>query len=85
LLGGEDAEGSVHTIVAEAAELGAEDGIGARGGWGEVDVDGLAGDSVLFEAELGDGEAVDDILGIEAEVYFAVRRQDEFGGDLVVW
>jgi hypothetical protein len=37
-----------------------------------VNVDGLAGDSVLLEAEFGDGEAVDDVLGSEAEIYFAV-------------
>ena len=70
--------------MAEAAELGAEDGVGAGGGGGEVDVDGLAGDGVLLEAHLGDGEAVDDVLGVEAEVYFAVGGEDEFGGDDVV-
>ena len=64
--------------------MGAEDCVGAGGGWGEVDVNGLAGDGVLFEAKFGDGEAVDDVLGVEAEVYFAVRGEDEFGGDLVV-
>ena len=73
---GEDAEGGVHAVVAEAAELGAEDGVGAGGGGGEVDVDDLAGDGVLFEAQLGDGEAVDDVLGVEAEVYFAVGGED---------
>ena len=84
LVGWEDAEGGVHAVVAEAAELGAEDGVGAGGGGGEVDVDGLAGDGVLFEAHLGDGEAVDDVLGAEAEVDFAVGGEDEFGGDFVV-
>ncbi len=72
----EDAEGCVHAVVAEAAELGAEDGVGAGGGWGEVDVDGLAGDCVLLEAELGDGEAVDDVLRAEAEVDFAVGGEN---------
>jgi hypothetical protein len=47
-----------------------------RGGGGEVDVDGLAGDGVLLEAHLGDGEAVDDVLGVEAEVDLAVGGED---------
>jgi hypothetical protein len=38
----------------------------------------------LFEAELGDGEAVDDVLGVEAEVYFAVCGEDQLGSDLIV-
>jgi hypothetical protein len=48
-------------------------------------MDGLARDGVLFEAELRDGEPVDDVLSVEAEIYFTVRGQDQFGGDLVVW
>ena len=72
MIGGENAKGGVHAVVAEAAELRAEDCVGAGSGGGEVDVDGLAGDGVLFEAELGDGEAVDDVLGVEAEIYFVV-------------
>ena len=64
--------------MAEAAELRAEDGVGAGCGGGEMDVEGLAGDGVLFEAGgLGDGEAVDDVLGVEAEVCFAVGGEDE--------
>ena len=82
--GWEDAEGGVHAVVAEAAELGAEDGVVAGGGGGEVDVDGLAGDGVLLEAHLGDGEAVDDVLGAEGEVDFAVGGEDELAGDEVV-
>jgi hypothetical protein len=70
--------------VAEAAELGAEDRIGAGGGGGEVEMDGLAGDGVLLEAHLGDGEAMDDVLSVEAKVYFAACGQNEFGGDKVV-
>jgi hypothetical protein len=58
--------------VAEAAELVAEDGVVARGGGGEVEVCELAGQSVLLEAELGDGEAVDDIVRAEGEVDLAV-------------
>ena len=84
LIGWEDAEGCVHAVVAEAAELGAEDRVGAGGGGGEVEVDGLAGNGVLLEAHLGDGEAVDDVLGVETQVYFAVGGEDEFGGDKVV-
>ena len=60
--GRDDAEGGVHAVVSDAAELGAEDGVGAGNGGGEVDVDGLAGDGVLLEAHLGYGEAVDDVL-----------------------
>jgi len=70
--------------VAKTAELGAEDGVGAGGGGGEVEVDGLAGDGVLLEAHLGDGEAVDNVLGVEAEVDLAVGRKEELGGDHVV-
>ena len=70
--------------MAGAAELGAEDGVGAGGGRGEVEVDGLTGEGVLLEAHLGDGEAVDDVLGVEAEVDLAVGGEDEFGGDEVV-
>jgi len=70
--------------VAEAAELGAEDGVGSGDGGGEVDVDSLAGDGVLFETELGDGEAVDDVLGAEGKVNLAVCGEDELGGDDVV-
>ncbi len=47
-------------------------------------MDGLAGDGVLFETEFGDGEAVDDILGAEGKVDFAVGREDELGGGDVV-
>ena len=70
--------------MAEAADLGAEDGVGAGRGGGEVDVDGLAGDGVLLEAHLGDGEAVDDVLRAEAEVDLAVGGEHELGGDDVV-
>lgn len=46
--GREDAEVSVHSEVSGSAELGAEDGVGAGDGWGEVEMDGLAGDGVLL-------------------------------------
>src|ERR1700677_1640718 len=72
LLGGDDAQGCVHAVVAEAAELRAEDRISARDGRGEVKMDGLAGNGVLLEAHLGNGEAVDDVLCFEAEVDLAV-------------
>jgi len=62
--------------VAQAADLGAEDGVGAGGGWGEVDVEGLTGDGVLFEAQLGDRETMDDVLCGKAEIYFAVGGED---------
>ena len=74
VIGRDDAEGGVHAEVAEAAELGAEDGVGSGCGWREVDMDGLAGDGVLLQAHLGDGEAVDDVLCLKAEVYLAVGR-----------
>ena len=64
--GREDAEGGQHAVVAEAADLGAEDGVVAGDFGGEVDVGGLAGDGVLLDAHLGDGEAVDDVLGSES-------------------
>ncbi len=84
LCGGKDAQHGVHAVVTEAADLRAEDGVVAGGGRREVDVAGLAGDGVLFQAHLGDGESVDDIQGAEGEVDFAVRGEDEFGGDDVV-
>lgn len=81
---GEDAEGCHHAVVAEAADLGAENGVVAGGLRGEVDVGGLAGDGVLFETHLGDGEAVDDVLSAEGEVDLAVGGKDELAGDEVV-
>src|ERR1700722_14831700 len=63
---------------------GGGDRVGAGGDGGEGEVDGLAGYGVLLETHLGDGEAVDDILGVEAEVDLAVGGEDELGGDLVV-
>ena len=85
---GKDAEVGGHAEVAEAAELGAEDGVGAGSGGGEVNVDVLTvagvGHGVLFEAEGGDGEAVNDILGVEAKVDLAACGKDELGGDEVV-
>ena len=84
LLWWKDAEVGVHAVVSEAAELGAEDGVSAGSDGDEVDVDGLSGNGVLLEAHLGDGEAVDDVLGAEAEVDFAVGGKDELGGDEVV-
>src|SRR5258708_3186787 len=82
-VGGGGAGGGVDGVVAGAAELGAEDRVDPGGGGDEVDVEGLAGDGVLFETELRDGEAVDDVLGVESKVYFAVCGEDEFGGDFV--
>ena len=64
--------------------MGAEDRVGAWGGWGEVEMDGLAGNGVLLETHLGDGEAVNDVLGVETEVDLSVGGEDEFGGDVVV-
>ncbi len=82
--GGDDFEVGGHAVVAGAAELGAEDGVGAGDGGGEVDVDVLTGDGVLLDAQGGDGEAVDDVLGVEVEVDFAAGGEDEGGGDEVV-
>lgn len=84
MVGGDYAEGGVHAVVAGAAELGAEDGVGSGGGGGEVEMNGLAGDGVLLETHLGDGEAVDDVLSVEAEIDLAVGGEDKLGGDLVV-
>jgi hypothetical protein len=84
LIGGEDAEDGLHAVVAEAADLVAEDGVVAGDGGGEVDVGDLAGEGVLFEAHLGDGEAVDDVLGAEGEVDLAAGGEDELAGDDVV-
>ena len=52
--GRQDAQGGEHAVVAEAADLGAEDGVVAGSLGGEVDVGGLAGDGVLLDAHLGD-------------------------------
>ena len=70
--------------MTETAELGAEDGVGSGSSGSEVDVDRLTGYGVLFEAHLGDGEAMDNVLCVKAKVYFAVRGKDEFGGNEVV-
>jgi hypothetical protein len=70
--------------VAEAAELRAEDRVGAGSGGGEVDMNALAGDGVLFEPQFGNGEAVDDVLRVEAKVYLAARGQNQFRENLIV-
>ncbi len=80
----EDFEVSGHAVVSESAELGAEDRVGPRSGRREVDVDVLARDCILLNAEGGDGEAVDDVLRVEAEVDLAIGGQDELRGDEVV-
>jgi len=80
----DDAEVGVHAVVAEAADLGAEDGVGPGEARGEVDVDGMAGNGVLLEAHFGDGEAVDDVERVEAEVDLAIGGEDKLGGDEVV-
>jgi hypothetical protein len=80
----QDAKIGVHAVVAEPTKLGAEDGVSACFCWGEVKMDGLAGDRILFEAHLRDGETVDNVLRAEPEVDFAVGWEDEFGGDEVV-
>ena len=77
LCGGKDAQHGLHAVVAEAADLRAEDGVVARALGREVDVLRLAGDGVLLQAHLGDGEAVDDIDGAEGEVDFAAGGEDE--------
>ena len=81
---GQDAQGGVHAVVAEAAELGAEDGVGTGVGRGEVDVLRRAGKGVLLEAHLGDGEAVDDVLGAEAKIDLAAGGENELAGGEVV-
>ncbi len=82
--GGQHAQDGLHAVVAEAADLGAEDGVVAGKFRREVDVLRLAGDGVLLEAELGDGEAVDDIDGAQSEVDLAAGGKDELGADDVV-
>ena len=74
----------LHPVVAGAAELSAEDSVRSRLHWCEVDVQGLAGKGILLEAHLGYGETVDDILSVEAQVYFAIGGKDQLGGDDVV-
>ena len=82
--GGKNPEGCGHAVVAGAADLGAEDGIVARSGRGEMDVDRLAWNCVLLETHFGDAEAVDDVLRSKAEVNFAVGWDDELRGDEIV-
>ena len=70
--------------MAKAADLRAEDGVVARELRREVDVLRPAGDGVLFQAHLRDGESVDDINGAEGEVDLAARGEDELRADDVV-
>ena len=70
--------------MAETADLRAEDGVVAGALGREVDVLCLAGDGVLLQAHLGDGEAVDDVDGAEGEVDLAAGGEDELGADDVV-
>ena len=74
----------MHTVVAETADLGAEDGVGAGDFGGEVDVIVLAGDCVLLDAHLRDGKAVNNVLGTEGKVDFVAGGKDEFAADEVV-
>lgn len=81
----DDTGSGVHAIVTESAELSTENGIGSGSCRGEVDMDGLAGDRVLFEAQLGDGETVDDVQCPKAEIDLAVGGKHEFGGHDIVF
>lgn len=74
----------LHARVAEAADLGAEDGVIAGGGGGEVDVHLHAGDGVLLDPHAGDKEAVDDVNAADAEVGFVSGREGEDTGYDVV-
>ncbi len=80
----EDAEDGVHAVMAEAADLGAEDGVGAGDLRGEVDVVVEAGDGVLLYPHLRDGEAMDDVLGAQGEIDLTTGRQDQLTADQVV-
>jgi hypothetical protein len=82
--GGEDAESGHHAVVAEAADLRAENGVVTGDFRGEVDVGGLAGDGVLLETHLGDGETVDNVLGAKGEIDLAAGGKDELAGDEIV-
>ena len=63
--------------MAEAADLGAENGVVAGYLGGEVDVGIPARNGVLFQAHLRDGKSVNDILRAEGEVNLAAGRKDE--------
>lgn len=86
--GGKNAEVGGHAEVAEPTKLSAEDRIGTRDGGGEVDVNILAmagvGDGVLFQAKGGNGEAVNYVLGVQAQIDLAIGGEYELGGDEVV-
>ncbi len=74
----------MHTVVTEAADLRAEDGVCAGSFGREVDVGVLAGDGVLLDTHFGNGEAVDHVLGTEGEIDLTTGRKDEFAADEVV-
>src|SRR5689334_15724146 len=81
---GDDPHTRLHAGVAGAAELRAEDGINAFADGSEVDVEGGPGNGVLFEAHVGDKEAVNDVDGAELEVDFAMNGKDQLAGYDVV-
>ena len=61
-----DHHGGAHTPVIRTAELGADNRVGARPIGGEGENRRLAGDDVLLNAELGNPEGMDDIIGFHA-------------------
>src|ERR1700734_404352 len=79
-----DAKTGLHAVVAESADLAAEDGVVAGFRGGEVEFSVHAGDGVLLEAHAGDEEAVNDVEGAEAEIDWPAGGKDEDGGDDVV-
>ena len=62
--------------MTEAAQLRAKNGVSTRYGRSEMNVSGLSRNSVLLQAQLRDGKAVDHIDCAQREIDFATRRQD---------
>ena len=74
-----------HHRVAEAAELGADDRVGADPVRCDRDVRLDPRDGVLLLAELGDPERMDHVQGLQREARRAVDRQaEDVRGELVV-
>jgi len=79
-----DTKAGLHAGMAKAAYLGAEDGVNAGCDRGEMDMENLAGNGILFEAHRWNEEAMNDILRAEGEIDLMVYRQDQLTGDNIV-
>src|ERR1700722_1904471 len=80
----DDAHVRLHSRVARAADLRAENGVDAFAHGNEMDVQRGAGHGILFQAHGGNEESVDDIKRPQLQIDLAVNRQHKLTGNDVV-